>query len=72
MCMQNATSAKLVMLIGSRWPEIMNLVVMAWRLFPSRSLHEPCARLLGRLQNLGACISARRGLAAAAAMATGR
>ena len=70
--MQNATSAKLVMLVGIRWPEIMNLVVMAWRLFPPRSLHEPCARLLGRLRTLGACIFAPRTLAAAAAMATGR
>ena len=41
-------------------PKIMNLLVMAWRLFPPRSLHEPCARLLGRLRTLGVCISAPR------------
>nr|XP_060481170.1 endosome/lysosome-associated apoptosis and autophagy regulator 1 [Panthera onca] len=34
--------------------EKVDLVAMAWRMFLLRSLHAPCARLLGRLQTPGA------------------
>jgi len=51
--------------------ENVNLVALAWRMFLLRSLHDPCALLLGRLQTPGARTSTRRAPAAAAAMATG-